>query len=107
MLRNHLFPHRHLRAVTQKRALFEGAYVRPGGDTCCAFQAGGRSRRRFKQLILSIATFLADGGYLARGVRLINRIHALTGQVVCSTSLIIIIDGVEAGAAHEYDHLGR
>jgi type IV secretory pathway protease TraF len=34
-----------------------------------------------------LATFLVDGGYLARGVPLIKRILALSGQTVCRRAL--------------------
>jgi conjugative transfer signal peptidase TraF len=54
-----------------------------------------------------LATFLADAGYLPRGVPLIKRILALAGQTVCRTGLTIMVDGIEMGAARERDHRGR
>jgi conjugative transfer signal peptidase TraF len=54
-----------------------------------------------------LATFLADGGYLPRGVPLIKRILALPGQTVCRTALAIVVDGIEMGAARERDRRGR
>jgi conjugative transfer signal peptidase TraF len=54
-----------------------------------------------------LATFLADGGYLPRGVPLIKRILALPGQLVCRNALLISVDGVEMGAARERDRRGR
>jgi conjugative transfer signal peptidase TraF len=54
-----------------------------------------------------LATFLADGGYLPRGVPLIKRILALPGQTVCRTSLTITVDGIDMGAAREHDRRGR
>src|SRR5947208_12107563 len=41
-----------------------------------------------------LATFLADGGYLPRGVPLIKRILALPGQTVCRNALAIVVDGI-------------
>ena len=54
-----------------------------------------------------LATFLADGGYLPRGVPLIKRILALPGQAVCRTGLTITVDGIDMGAARERDRRGR
>ena len=54
-----------------------------------------------------LATFLADGGYLPRGVPLIKRILALPGQTVCRTGLTITVDGIDMGAARERDRRGR
>jgi conjugative transfer signal peptidase TraF len=54
-----------------------------------------------------IATFLADGGYLPRGVPLIKRVLALPGQEVCRKGLHIIINGLELGNAAERDRRGR
>src|SRR5712691_1844019 len=53
-----------------------------------------------------LATFLADGGYLPRGVPLIKRILALPGQTVCRTGLTITVDGIDMGAARERDRRG-
>ena len=46
-----------------------------------------------------LATFLAEGGYLPRGVPLIKRILALPGQSVCRNQLLISVDGIDMGAA--------
>jgi conjugative transfer signal peptidase TraF len=54
-----------------------------------------------------LATFLADGGYLPRGVPLIKRILALPGQTVCRTGLTIAVNAIEMGAARERDRRGR
>jgi conjugative transfer signal peptidase TraF len=54
-----------------------------------------------------LATYLAGGGYLPRGVPLIKHILALPGQTVCRTGLIIAVDGIEMGAARERDHRER
>jgi conjugative transfer signal peptidase TraF len=54
-----------------------------------------------------LASFLAQGGYLPRGVPLIKRILALPGQSVCRSKLTIVVDGIEMGAARERDGLGR
>jgi type IV secretory pathway protease TraF len=44
-----------------------------------------------------LATFLADGGYLPRGVPLIKHILALSGQTVCHVGLNIVIEQIEEG----------
>jgi conjugative transfer signal peptidase TraF len=54
-----------------------------------------------------LATFLADGSYLPRGVPLIKRILALPGQTVCRTGFAIAVDGIQIGAARERDRRGR
>src|SRR6202163_3286498 len=48
-----------------------------------------------------LAAFLAEGGYLPRGVPLIKRILALPGQTVCRTDLTISVDRIEMGAARQ------
>jgi type IV secretory pathway protease TraF len=54
-----------------------------------------------------LTTFLAEGGYLPRGVPLIKRVLALPGQTVCRNELLITVDGIEMGAARERDRRGR
>lgn len=54
-----------------------------------------------------IASFLADRGYLPRGVPLLKRILALPAQTVCRQNFLITVDCVEMGKAREHDHLGR
>ena len=54
-----------------------------------------------------LATFLANGGYLPRGVPLIKRVLALPAQIVCRSDLTITVDGIEMGAARARDHRGR
>src|SRR3984893_18578702 len=54
-----------------------------------------------------LATFLADGGYLPRGVPLIKRILALPEQTVCRKDLAITVDAIEMGTARERDRRGR
>jgi conjugative transfer signal peptidase TraF len=54
-----------------------------------------------------LATFLAEGGYLPRGVPLIKRILALPAQTVCRKGLAITVDGIEMGPARERDSRGR
>jgi len=54
-----------------------------------------------------LATFLADRGYLPKGLPLLKRILAVAGQTVCRTNLTITVDGIEVGAALERDHAGR
>jgi len=54
-----------------------------------------------------VATFLANGGYLPRGVPLLKRILALPGQTICRSHLAILIDGVAMAIAREDDRRGR
>jgi type IV secretory pathway protease TraF len=54
-----------------------------------------------------LASFLADRGYLPRGVPLIKRVLALSGQTVCRAGPIITVDGIEMGAARKYDSRRR
>jgi conjugative transfer signal peptidase TraF len=54
-----------------------------------------------------LATFLADGHYLPRGIPLLKRVLALPGQTVCRDHLAITIDKIELGAAREHDGRGR
>ena len=51
--------------------------------------------------------FLADGGYLPRGVPLLKRIAALRGQRVCRIGDAVSVDGGPLGQALARDHLGR
>jgi conjugative transfer signal peptidase TraF len=55
----------------------------------------------------SLATWLAEGRYLARGVPLLKRILALERQRVCRIGPVITVDGRKVGAAREQDHSGR
>lgn len=54
-----------------------------------------------------IATFLANGGYLPRGVPLIKHVAGLPGQQVCRTGRVLTVDGITMGDALERDRLGR
>jgi conjugative transfer signal peptidase TraF len=54
-----------------------------------------------------LATFLADRGYLSKGVPLLKRVLAVSGQTVCRTNLAITVDDVEVGTALERDRRGR
>jgi len=47
----------------------------------------------------SLATFLAERGYVPSGMPLIKRILALRGQSVCRNELVISVDGIERGMA--------
>ena len=51
--------------------------------------------------------FLAEGGYLPRGVPLLKHVAALGGQRVCRTGRALRIDGEHVGDALERDHRGR
>ncbi|PLP61368.1 peptidase S26 [Mesorhizobium loti] len=54
-----------------------------------------------------LASFLAERGYLARGLPLIKRIRAVAGQFVCRRQLTITVNGIEVGAARRRDGAGR
>lgn len=54
-----------------------------------------------------LATFLAGGRYLPRGVPLIKHVAALPGSVICRSGLTVSIDGVVRAQARERDHAGR
>lgn len=54
-----------------------------------------------------LASFLADGGYLPRGVPLLKRVAGLPGQRVCRTGLAITVDAVPMGDALERDRRGN
>ncbi|MFN5525962.1 S26 family signal peptidase [Bradyrhizobium sp.] len=54
-----------------------------------------------------LAIFLDERGYLPKGVPLMKRILAVSGQTVCRAGLGITVDGVEVGAALERDRAGR
>ena len=54
-----------------------------------------------------LATFLADGGYLPRGIPMLKRVLALPGQTVCRDRYAITVDKVEMGATRERDSRGR
>jgi len=54
-----------------------------------------------------LATFLAERGYLPKGVPLLKRILAVSGQTVCRSNLAITVDGVNVGVALDRDRAGR
>lgn len=54
-----------------------------------------------------VASLLADGGFLPRGVPLLKHVAAVAGQRVCRIGRTITVDGVEQGEALERDRLGR
>jgi conjugative transfer signal peptidase TraF len=54
-----------------------------------------------------LATFLADGSYLPRGVPMLKRVLALPRQTVCRQTLSILVDGTAVGDARERDGRGR
>jgi conjugative transfer signal peptidase TraF len=55
----------------------------------------------------SLANFLADRGYLPRGVPLLKHVSALSGQSVCRNGFAVTIDGAAIGEARERDSRGR
>jgi conjugative transfer signal peptidase TraF len=54
-----------------------------------------------------LATFLADGNYLPRGVPMLKHVLALPGQTVCRDGLMVAVDAVAMGMARERDARGR
>jgi conjugative transfer signal peptidase TraF len=54
-----------------------------------------------------IASYLADGGFLPKGVPLLKHVMALPGQTVCRVGDTITVDHIEVGEAQDRDHLGR
>jgi conjugative transfer signal peptidase TraF len=54
-----------------------------------------------------LAEFLADRGYLPRGVPLLKHVLALSGQSVCRNGFAVTIDGAAIGEARERDGGGR
>lgn len=54
-----------------------------------------------------LATFLADGHYLPRGIPLLKHVLALPGQSVCRDGLTVRVDTVAMGVARESDGRGR
>jgi conjugative transfer signal peptidase TraF len=54
-----------------------------------------------------LAAFLADRGYLPRGVPLLKRVAALPGQTVCRSVDDIIVNGITIGKALDRDRAGR
>ncbi len=55
----------------------------------------------------ALASLLDHGGYLPRGVPLLKRILALSGQTVCRIGSQITVDGIAAVPARERDGRGR
>jgi conjugative transfer signal peptidase TraF len=54
-----------------------------------------------------VAAFLAEGGYLPRGVPILKHILALPGQAVCRFGSAISVDAVAVGDARDRDSHGR
>ena len=54
-----------------------------------------------------LATFLADGRYLPRGIPMLKRVLALPGQAVCRDGLTVTVDKIDVGEAREHDSRGR
>jgi conjugative transfer signal peptidase TraF len=55
----------------------------------------------------ALANFLADRGYLPRGVPLLKHVQAVSGQSVCRNGFAVTIDGAAIGEARERDSRGR
>lgn len=55
----------------------------------------------------TVASFLAERGYLPRSVPLLKRVLALPGQTVCRSGRTITVDGTAMGDALDRDRIGR
>ena len=54
-----------------------------------------------------IAQYLADGGFLPKGVPLLKHVEAVAGQKVCRMERTITVDGKAVGDARDRDRRGR
>ena len=54
-----------------------------------------------------LAAFMAERGYIARGLPLLKRVVGLPGQQVCRIGRDIMVDGVAVGSALSRDKMGR
>lgn len=54
-----------------------------------------------------LAAFLADGGYLPRGVPLLKRVEALPGARVCRHGRTLTVNGQRRAEVRERDRFGR
>lgn len=54
-----------------------------------------------------ITRFLAERGFLPKGVLLLKHVMALAGQTVCRFGDHILVDGTAVGEAKDRDHLNR
>jgi conjugative transfer signal peptidase TraF len=54
-----------------------------------------------------LARFLADRGYLPRGVPLLKHVAAVVGQTVCRIGRSVTVDAIEIGEARERDSRNR
>ena len=54
-----------------------------------------------------LASFIAERGYVGRGVPLLKRVLGLPGRRVCRVGRTITVDGIEVGEALTRDRLGR
>src|SRR3546814_1309389 len=54
-----------------------------------------------------LASFLAERGYLLRGVPLMKRVAGLPGHQVCRIGARVTVNGVAMGEALDRDRLGR
>jgi conjugative transfer signal peptidase TraF len=54
-----------------------------------------------------LATFLADNSYLPRGVPMLKRVLALSGQTVCRDGLAVTVDNIATGEARDRDSRGQ
>ncbi|CDX24425.1 Conjugal transfer protein [Mesorhizobium sp. ORS 3324] len=55
----------------------------------------------------ALAAFLADRGYVPKGVLLMKHILAVSGHTVCRNRFTISVDGSDVGVALERDRAGR
>ena len=69
-------------------------------------------RPRLKDVVVvrppeDLVWFLAEGGYLPRGVPLLKHVAALGGQRVCRTGAAVSVDGTQLARALTHDRRGR
>ena len=69
-------------------------------------------RPRVREIVVvrppeDLVWFLAEGGYLPRGVPLLKHVAALGGQRVCRVGAAVSVDGAPLGDALARDHRGR
>lgn len=55
----------------------------------------------------SLASWLAERGYLPKDAPLIKRVAGLEGQKICRDGFSVTIDGIVMAEAQERDHVGR
>lgn len=55
----------------------------------------------------TLASWIAERGYLPKGAMLIKRVAGVPGQKICRDGFSLTIDGIQMAEAQERDHAGR